>query len=149
MREPPAHRRSRHPGVPTEPGELEARGRMAHKSVTQTGRAASRVRGLWHALHHCPDGPAHIYADLFDDELDHISTALDDTSPAADPAWPFRPLLREDVYRQTGLQHFDCVNNRVARAGIEPATFRFSGGRSYQLSYLAGGHDRATPNWRP
>ena len=26
----------------------------------------------------------------------------------------------------------------VARAGIEPATFRFSGGRSYQLSYLAG-----------
>ena len=29
----------------------------------------------------------------------------------------------------------------VARAGIEPATFRFSGGRSYQLSYLA----RAAP----
>ncbi len=27
----------------------------------------------------------------------------------------------------------------VAKAGIEPATFRFSGGRSYQLSYLAGG----------
>lgn len=27
---------------------------------------------------------------------------------------------------------------KVARAGIEPATFRFSGGRSYQLSYLAG-----------
>src|SRR3569623_225583 len=26
----------------------------------------------------------------------------------------------------------------VARAGIEPATFRFSGGRSYQLRYLAG-----------
>ena len=30
-----------------------------------------------------------------------------------------------------------CVNVLVARAGIEPATFRFSGGRSYQLSYLA------------
>ena len=28
--------------------------------------------------------------------------------------------------------------SEVARAGIEPATFRFSGGRSYQLSYLAG-----------
>ena len=25
----------------------------------------------------------------------------------------------------------------VARVGIEPTTFRFSGGRSYQLSYLA------------
>ena len=43
----------------------------------------------------------------------------------------------------------NCDDSEVARAGIEPATFRFSGGRSYQLSYLAGGHDRATPNWRP
>jgi hypothetical protein len=33
----------------------------------------------------------------------------------------------------------------VARAGIEPATFRFSGGRSYQLSYLAGRHHCASP----
>ena len=30
------------------------------------------------------------------------------------------------------------IASEVARAGIEPATFRFSGGRSYQLSYLAG-----------
>jgi hypothetical protein len=42
----------------------------------------------------------------------------------------------------------------VARAGIEPATFRFSGGRSYQLSYLAGGHPNLktkclAKNWRP
>jgi hypothetical protein len=29
---------------------------------------------------------------------------------------------------------------RVARAGIEPATFRFSGERYYQLSYLAEEH---------
>ena len=28
--------------------------------------------------------------------------------------------------------------NSVARDGIEPSTFRFSVGRSYQLSYLAG-----------
>ena len=34
--------------------------------------------------------------------------------------------------------------NLVARAGIEPATFRFSGGRSYQLSYLAGRHPLTT-----
>ncbi len=27
--------------------------------------------------------------------------------------------------------------NVVARGGIEPPTYRFSGGRSYQLSYLA------------
>ncbi len=40
----------------------------------------------------------------------------------------------------------------VARAGIEPATFRFSGGRSYQLSYLAGRQTQlltASPCWRP
>jgi hypothetical protein len=30
-----------------------------------------------------------------------------------------------------------CPVVMVARAGVEPATFRFSGGRSYQLSYLA------------
>ncbi len=34
----------------------------------------------------------------------------------------------------------------VARAGIEPATFRFSGGRSYQLSYLAGRHPNRMPS---
>ena len=35
----------------------------------------------------------------------------------------------------------------MARAGVEPATFRFSGGRSYQLSYLAvrPAGDRAYP----
>jgi hypothetical protein len=32
----------------------------------------------------------------------------------------------------------------VARGGVEPPTYRFSGGRSYQLSYLAetGGSHR-------
>ncbi len=30
----------------------------------------------------------------------------------------------------------------VARAGIEPATFHFSGGRSYRLSYLAKARGR-------
>ena len=37
----------------------------------------------------------------------------------------------------------------VARAGIEPATFRFSGGRSYQLSYLAGRQPGSMPNLVP
>ncbi|GEM_PF-1343803 len=31
----------------------------------------------------------------------------------------------------------DAFVGVVARVGIEPTTFRFSGGRSYQLSYLA------------
>jgi hypothetical protein len=29
-----------------------------------------------------------------------------------------------------------CVSESVVRGGVEPPTFRFSGGRSYQLSYL-------------
>jgi hypothetical protein len=28
-------------------------------------------------------------------------------------------------------------SDMVARGGVEPPTYRFSGGRSYQLSYLA------------
>jgi hypothetical protein len=40
--------------------------------------------------------------------------------------------------------------SEVARAGIEPATFRFSGGRSYQLSYLAERHrPYRSPNASP
>src|SRR5581483_3296922 len=34
------------------------------------------------------------------------------------------------------------VDSEVAQAGIEPATFRFSGGRSYRLSYRAARHAR-------
>ena len=41
------------------------------------------------------------------------------------------------------------VDPLVARAGIEPATFRFSGGRSYQLSYLAGRQPGSMPNLVP
>ncbi len=32
----------------------------------------------------------------------------------------------------------------MARGGVEPPTYRFSGGRSYQLSYLAMKLDEAT-----
>ena len=41
-------------------------------------------------------------------------------------------------HEKTALTCVKAVLTRVARAGVEPATFRFSGGRSYQLSYLAG-----------
>ncbi len=35
------------------------------------------------------------------------------------------------------ISHIDLFD--VARGGFEPPTFRFSGGRSYRLSYLASG----------
>ena len=42
------------------------------------------------------------------------------------------------------------VSLEVARGGIEPPTYRFSGGRSYQLSYLAVSNCAARPrNLRP
>jgi hypothetical protein len=34
-----------------------------------------------------------------------------------------------------------CWSEVVGRGGVEPPTFRFSGGRSYQLSYLPGRRD--------
>ena len=43
-----------------------------------------------------------------------------------------RLRLAEPNERLTGREH--AV---VARAGVEPATFHFSGERCYQLSYLA------------
>jgi hypothetical protein len=36
----------------------------------------------------------------------------------------------------TGLELGRCTTVRVGRGGVEPPTFRFSGGRSYRLSYL-------------
>ena len=54
--------------------------------------------------------------------------------------WPTRIELQSvsTSYPSIKKQHVTCVNLAVARVGIEPTTFRFSGGRSYQLSYLAG-----------
>ena len=44
----------------------------------------------------------------------------------------------------------DVCSDLVVRGGIEPPTFRFSGGRSYQLSYLTStGPRRPAPGWRP
>jgi hypothetical protein len=36
------------------------------------------------------------------------------------------------------------IADLVARGGVEPPTYRFSGGRSYQLSYLARSSGRGT-----
>ncbi len=36
------------------------------------------------------------------------------------------------------LRCSEVIGKVVARGGVEPPTFRFSVGRSYQLSYLAG-----------
>jgi hypothetical protein len=35
-----------------------------------------------------------------------------------------------------------CCSDEVVRGGVEPPTFRFSGGRSYRLSYLTSVADQ-------
>jgi hypothetical protein len=94
------------------------------------------------------------YADPFDNEFDEVATALDLRSIChAEPLYaaPAIGSLRASGFgdpQLIGTQKFDL--NRtietecpelgrylVARGGIEPPTFRFSGGRSYRLSYLA------------
>ena len=53
-----------------------------------------------------------------------------------------RQTTREKLHLNMPLTSRNILVEMVARAGIEPATFRFSGGRSYRLSYLAGRHRR-------
>ena len=52
------------------------------------------------------------------------------------------------TWRDTGekrrANHVLALLQGVARGGVEPPTFRFSVGRSYQLSYLAGVRHRST-----
>jgi hypothetical protein len=48
-------------------------------------------------------------------------------------------VKRTGLDRKKSADPCEKVNGSVvARDGVEPSTFRFSGGRSYQLSYLAG-----------
>ena len=59
------------------------------------------------------------------------------------PRWPMFwtwPPVQPTNKRRVTFTFKAKIASDVARAGIEPATFRFSGGRSYQLSYLAGRH---------
>ena len=68
------------------------------------------------------------------------------------PRWPMFwtwPPVQPTNKRRVTFTFKAKIASDVARAGIEPATFRFSGGRSYQLSYLAGRHPchpSASPN---
>ena len=68
---------------------------------------------------------------------------------AGHPRSTMRQTTRERLDLNMPLTSRNILVEMVARAGIEPATFRFSGGRSYQLSYLAGRHRCASPWWRP
>ena len=87
---------------------------------------------------------------LFDDELHDIATAFDslDVSfarAAANLVWPhfwphFDDFWQIDSSTRPYFNALSCIYDVVARGGIEPPTFRFSGGRSYRLSYLAGRH---------
>ncbi len=63
------------------------------------------------------------------------------------------PTEHDETRTAHALREHGPPTSGVARAGIEPATFRFSGGRSYQLSYLAAGtrsecHTRNAGNLR-
>jgi hypothetical protein len=67
--------------------------------------------------------------------------------PSGSAIYAFTVKLIERPAAETARSRFQAksdgyagANILVARAGIEPATFRFSGGRSYRLSYLAGRH---------
>lgn len=70
-----------------------------------------------------PSIMAHTYADLYGSDLD---------TPG--------PRKSHGAFEQSESHYEQALT--VARGGIEPPTYRFSGGRSYQLSYLAGHRER-------
>ena len=74
--------------------------------------------------------PEHVHPDF-------ALTNTGQTPNSIHTIWPITPPRGTPETRKTTRHQ---VVLEVARAGIEPATFRFSGGRSYQLSYLAGRH---------
>ena len=73
---------------------------------------------------------AHTYADLYGSDLDKPG-----------------PGKSHGAFEQSEANYEQALT--VARGGIEPPTFRFSGGRSYRLSYLAGGQRMPRRAWRP
>lgn len=83
-----------------------------------------------------PTVKANIYSELYADELDQVATNLDQIH-ATEICTPNPGQIEQTTECRTRI---NANKEMVARAGIEPATFRFSGGRSYRLSYLAGRH---------
>lgn len=111
------------------------------------GRKQLRVHGLRHTLciavgpsRRQSRTPMRIYVVL--NLMAPLPRSTTFQTAAVDRAWaPLAPSQRScvaiDAPPDQAFNDLTSIDILVARAGIEPATFRFSGGRSYQLSYLA------------
>jgi hypothetical protein len=122
---------------------LTARPRAARPGSTGQGRYAASGKPLTGTTRPGRDEPA--------PRGDHLSPNNGGDAPQARATYgqlaaasggqqrsiPAQPVI-DSGHEKTALTWVGAVLRKVARAGVEPATFRFSGGRSYQLSYLAG-----------
>lgn len=125
---------------------------LRHTYASLARSAGADLRLLQKTLGHASiTVTAHTYADLYDSDLDAVADALDTLSPGIHntpeqteydgPPEAHRqgpPELDNELERHENA--YLPATSPVARGGIEPPTFRFSGGRSYRLSYLAGRH---------
>src|SRR6185312_11976138 len=97
-----------------------ARAQSWRLSATKVGRPSGKALSPKTTRRHAPESPS-----------PPAEPATTPPSPKAPAPAPARKSPRSP---ERGL----CLTLlSVARGGVEPPTFRFSGGRSYQLSYLA------------
>ena len=147
----------RYDGVCAESGVIPQQGALAYGSCTQPGVQRMLALGEFPAHPLCLGGLGGFCGPVFVGELagygsGHAVEAVFrvDHHVLADVGGELPGLLTE-LGSDQGERHEGLVGHTVqtlvARAGIEPATFRFSGGRSYRLSYLAGRH--RVPRRRP